>query len=331
MRIFELRRPGKLQAWTGNLTGEWNAFVDREESGWFWHRTEWLEYLNDYYPESIAQHTAVTFNGEIRYIVPLIYERGDFLGGGIPLPQPISHWMGGFALDAIGHAVKQFEVMRARRWAVRSCPLVPSQSFACPQEVLSEPKEYLSRVVDLQMERDQLFAGVRKSYQQIIKQGSPFFGMSVGVNAGEWSEQAEDLCRRYQELHQRMLHPKRSLKTYEHQKQWLKEGKALLFASRLGEEPSPNGHPLPVFKPNAFQYFVHYKQKAYYMSGVHDGCGLIRPMWYALGLLKELGIQEVELGWTDYGTTQKEKNIEFFKRGFGGEDRPWCVMEYTKK
>jgi len=314
----------KIQLLTPEWCDRWNAFVDQHGCGWFWQRTEWLDYLTVYYPGTKALSFMLIEGERVKAVCPLLFERGQFGGGGIPLPRPLFDSLIIIPEDSIATYLGEY---LATAGGFRSCPLVETKK---PSALIfpwgTSLKTYHSRVVDLTPSVDDLLKGLRKSYRYLINSDVPYSGVAVGLFPGKWSEQSDDLFARYQAAHQDKLQPERQLQTYDHQRNWLREGKAVLIASRLGSEQSNNGHPLPIFQPNAFQYFILYKHKAYYASGVGDS--LIRPMWQAMTILKDIGIQELEIGWTDYGTTEKEKNIEFFKKGFGGEDRPWWVMSY---
>jgi len=79
----------KIQPLTLDWYDRWNDFVDQHEAGWFWQRTEWLDYLTVYYPGTKALSFLLVEGEEIKTICPLLFERGKFLGGGIPLPRPL--------------------------------------------------------------------------------------------------------------------------------------------------------------------------------------------------------------------------------------------------
>lgn len=67
---------------------------------------------------------------------------------------------------------------------------------------------------------------------------------------------------------------------------------------------------------------------AYYgheAASVRDVAHLM--IWFAIRELKSIGVERLELGWQGQATDEKGKNIEFFRRGFGGVDVPATAGE----
>jgi hypothetical protein len=81
----------------------------------------------------------------------------------------------------------------------------------------------------------------------------------------------------------------------------------------------------------AFSYFFHNSNSAYYASSSDDNTELVKSMayehsiiWAAIKYYKERGVRFLELGYASYknhlfeSSSNKEINISFFKKGFGG-------------
>lgn len=82
------------------------------------------------------------------------------------------------------------------------------------------------------------------------------------------------------------------------------------------------------------------KGRAYYSIGAFDRSlgktGLSHAcMWKAILYAKQIGLREFEVGRTDFDClhpdiSEKEQTIGFFKRGFGGRNRPVLYLNVTK-
>lgn len=81
-----------------------------------------------------------------------------------------------------------------------------------------------------------------------------------------------------------------------------------------------------------FAYFVRHGNWAYYFSAVGEepdiGLALI---WSGMNVLRAQGVRWCELGWIGAAVNDKERDIEFVKRGFGGRDVPvaWSGRSLT--
>ena len=100
------------------------------------------------------------------------------------------------------------------------------------------------------------------------------------------------------------------------QARWLDAGGALLVVAERGVDCV------------GAAYWITYKARAYYASGVYAGDNISHAiMWRSLLALKGLGVQFASLGWQGRATTDKERAIEFFKAGFGGRDVAVPIIE----
>ena len=119
----------------------------------------------------------------------------------------------------------------------------------------------------------------------------------------------------YQQLHRSLAMVPRNGETYQLQREWLLDGRALVTVA--WKDPSVRGA----------AYWIVYKGAAYYASGAFVEDNVAHAViWRSLLALRGLGVRNVSLGWQGIGVTEKERNIEFFKRGFGGRDVPVPVI-----
>jgi hypothetical protein len=116
----------------------------------------------------------------------------------------------------------------------------------------------------------------------------------------------------YADLHRGHYGPVRSQQTYDLQSSWLELGVAKPYIV------TENGVPV-----GAILWYV-YKGRAYYASGIYLEDNIAHAaVWESLTDLASTGVQYAEMGWQGYAKDQKGRAVEFFKRGFGGED--WTV------
>jgi hypothetical protein len=157
-----------------------------------------------------------------------------------------------------------------------------------------------TRIIDLSVPLEKLWADVRKSYRHIIRDSS------ITVTE-ERDDDTRQLC---QDLHQyasgRVTRPSDS---WVCQDCFVLADDALWFVAREG--PTVLG----------FAYVLQWKDYAYYASAANLAPNVSHPIqWAIIKHLKELGVKYYEMGHQGGSVSEKESNIEFFRRGFGGKD-----------
>jgi hypothetical protein len=161
-----------------------------------------------------------------------------------------------------------------------------------------------SRVVDLTVEKEVRWRGVRKSYRPLVHKALNLY--EVGTH---------HTIVPYKGLHRAQFGVVRSDETFAVQQRLLDEGYAMLVVA-IKDSAAVGA---------AFWYV--YAGCAYYGSAtrtVNDvGHGII---WESFTFLKERGVQYVELGQVTNPETPKERDVQFFKRGWGGVDKPFTVV-----
>lgn len=192
----------------------------------------------------------------------------------------------------------------------KSSPLASDHDFT---EYVDEPasawvkKEHLSQVIDL---RTHKWSDVRKSYRGLINKvlkelsvdeyKADFIGRDMGI---------------FKSLHAEANGGQpRNDATYAHQKRWMNSGCGMLVMATAW----PTVY--------AAAYWILWNRCAYYMSGPSLRDNIQHAVILeSLRLLKDRGVTFVELGQID-GETEKEKNIGKFKKGFGGEAKPFTIV-----
>ncbi len=170
-------------------------------------------------------------------------------------------------------------------------------------------------IIDLSLETEDLWSNLRKSFKSLINNGKNKFNIFIM----DYKNPDFAIHENYRKLHHktsgRVTRPK---ETFDLQFDMLKEDKAIL----IGLQDSN--------KFIAFSYFLHYKQGVVYASSSDDpDFETDIPLehciiWTAIEYYKRREIKYIEMGMQQFGhqifdnPNQKDLNISFFKRGFGG-------------
>ena len=102
---------------------------------------------------------------------------------------------------------------------------------------------------------------------------------------------------------------------------WVVQGKWL--QSGVGRCFIAGRYTSTAWNVTAFAYFIVWGDWAYYgFSKTEEQNAHHALMWHAIKTLKASGVRWLELGWQGEAQTAKGKDIEFFKRGWGGRDVP---------
>jgi hypothetical protein len=161
-----------------------------------------------------------------------------------------------------------------------------------------------SRVVDLDVEKDLRWRAVRKSYRPLVHGALNRY--EIGTHS---------CITPYMGLHRAQFGLVRNDATFAVQQQMLQLGLAVLVVAV--KESAAVGA--------AYWYVL--KDAAYYGSAcrVVDDVGHAL-VWESMAILKARGIRWVELGQVTGHNSPKELNVQFFKRGWGGVDKPFTVV-----
>ena len=283
---------------TPEFASAWDAFVDRHRAGWFWHRAEWLAY--EVAHAGAENLSFMVWDGDTVFgVVPLLREGTSFSMEGHPLPITLvgseeARWV---MNDEVNRLRLKYGVVQVG-W--RTCPL--TEWVITPWD----PQQWRdiswpSRVLDLTQSEAILHAGVRKSYRHLINRGRQTW---------EWWDCAgspEAFHLLWAEVNGRQRHPDAERLMSD----WLKTGHARLIGAWRGG------------RWEAFCYALVYKRRAYYASGPALVPNVMHALqWNMILTLKAEGVELYELGWgARPGDSDKDRQISFFKAGFGGEDQ----------
>jgi len=330
-----------------NYRQAWNDFCLRNSEAWFWHTTHWLDYTLAYRPECAptSRSFLVTAGGIVAAVCPLVLETSQESGevirqfsyGGDAVPAPA--FADGLAentqrqlADTVHRQIDDLAAAdRVHRISLRSSPPAPSY-WRCthpePNPLLRDGYADVSlqtQVIDLSASEEQLLRDMRKGHRADIKRAEKQMTASVldgsNITAGAFD--------RYRLLHGKAAgRTTRPLKTFELMHDWIQQGFAMLSCASLDG------------KDIGFALISVYKDGAYYSSGCVDPEFNHLPVghllqWRAIQWLKTHNIRRYEIGIQLLSSqphsivSEKEWNISFFKRGFGGSTVPsWRAEKF---
>ena len=325
----------------------WGDFCLQSSEAWFWHTTHWLDYTLAYRPECSPQSHSflVIAENKIAAICPLVLETvletgeeiRQFSYGGDAVPAPA------FADDLPENSRRQVTravyrqidelaaANRVQRVSFRISPPAPffwRFTHPKPNPLLRDgfaDVSLLTQVIDLSLPEEQLLREMRKGHRADIKRAEKHMTGSV-LDSSNITADAFD---RYRLLHHKAAgRITRPLKTFELMYKWIQEGFAALSCATLEG------------KDIGFALISVYKDGAYYSSGCVDPEFNHLPVghllqWRAMHWLKAHKIRHYEIGIQLLSSqphsivSEKEWNISFFKRGFGGFTVPaWRAEKF---
>lgn len=276
----------------------WDEFVRGQLWGWFWHSSRWIDYALAYTPGSVDCSSAtVQEDGDIVGVTPLVLAPdGAFVNGGQPIAMPLG----------VAEPVRLLREPRAGR---------PGQLV---DGSISSTRAVRTSVVDLRKTTVQLWSALRRSYKPLINRARRDYHIEV------YRSEPDALLRAATQRAQARMHEAhgihrqvsgretRSQRTWDLQAEWLRDGYGVLAVAYKGATP------------RAFTYTIAWKDWSYYASSASlDGSVSHALVWESMLLLRAAGVSYFELSHGLHAESPKDRSIEFFMSGFGGDE--WMV------
>lgn len=319
---------------------EWDQFCLGSPDAWFWHTSQWLEYTLHYRPELHPRSYSFfcLHNGLVAAICPLVIETynreagtvREFSYGADAGPAPVladglsektKKDVQKRAFAYIDELADRLKIVRA---SFRMSPLASSFWNTTPPRINPLLKSGFSdislatQVIDLSQDEKGLLREMRKGHRADITRAERILQATV-LDTDTTTPEAFE---RYRLLHRKAAgRVTRPLATFQMMYDWIRDGLAILSVASL------NG------KDVGFGLVSVYKDGAYYSSSCDDPEYNNLPIghilqWRAIQWLKRHSIRRYEIGLQFYSSqphaivSEKESNISFFKRGFGGDAVP---------
>jgi hypothetical protein len=305
------------------------GLVKTKREAWFWNRPAWRDYEMARNPSLVDHSWAITIDDKPVAVQLLTYHPElDLFGlGDLPAPAPsllVDSLEEDLARDVVlpimAEVFTSIVGYRDSRVSFRTTPVHPHfisnqmvEGTWCNPPVYStlvldegwKDESIRTRIIDLSVSPDVLWSSVRKSYRHLIRDSS------ITVTE-ERNNHTRQLC---QDLHLKASGRRtRPSDSWVYQDSFVLSDDASWFVAREGKNPV------------GFAYILRWKEYAYYASAASLAPNVAHPIqWAVIKHLKALGVQYYEMGHQGATETEKGANIEFFRRGFGGQDFPQPV------
>lgn len=323
---------------------EWDYFCLESDDAWFWHTTDWIEFIVNREEELKTQNLSflVYQAGRLKAVAPLAIETHQSAEGEVKefsferwsIPSPafannlsrVVHdrterdMLEDFVFKEIDRLAARHKVVRGRLDQTPLAPLFLNHSIAFDY-LMKFGYNNISlhtQLIDLQKPLEELQNDLRRNHRRNIKKGGNF---KVVFYTAKDSTPA--IFNAYKEMHHKAAGRKtRSDATFALMYDWLKRGLAFLAAAML------EGQPI------GFEYYNIYKNNVYANSAANDPDFSHLPIrhaleWEAIAWMRRHGFSYYEIGLQQYGNqlydfpNKKQLDISHFKKGFGGFTVPW--------
>jgi hypothetical protein len=320
---------------TSGWEDEWDRLCETNDDAWFYHTTDWLEYTMEYATDSDPESKSfvLTYGKEIIGGCLLIATEHDgrrelSMGGGFGSCPVVADDTKGVnratVEDRLYEAVDDIAAeCGASRVAFSIPPLAPGNRLSpepCNQLLKHGylDASAMTRLIDLDRPLETLRDDIRDSYWDEIEAADEVLDVTV-FDAESITDDAFDA---YKTLHHKDAGEQtRPDRTFELMHEWIRDGYGFLVGARRDSDFVQ------------FSYFILFNDNVYYGSAAKDpdrtdySAGHY-VQWKAIKWMHQHDCNFYEVGPQYYSqqvtapSTEKERNISFFKRGFGGFDAP---------
>jgi len=322
----------KIEKLTLESYKKWNDFCSESRDAWFWHTTDYIDYLINYRPERKPQNESFFIIGDDNKpvgICPLLLEEGEsgeklFTYGGDYNPNPgllsrlslkEKEKILDFTFKYLDELAKDLDVKyyRLRMAALTDSSITDKQYYNYLINYGFIISNVNTTIIDLSEDAEKIYNSFRHGHKENIRRYKDKLSAKTFAENTSWEE-----FNKYKEMHHlasgRVTRPE---KTFRIMHEWLKASLAFMVGIKRGEDYA------------GFFLFSVFNNKAFYSSSATDPALISLPIghiaiWEAIKHMKKVNIGFFEIGWQEYGDTlfkkvsEKEKNLSYFKSGFGG-------------
>lgn len=316
----------------------WDLFCLNSDQASFWHTTDAMQYNKNYSKEikKIDFSFYVEYKNEIIAICPIFLEYHDkavkLIAGGTGLPETMPSIKNNFSnenelMNLIFSHIDDISFSNKVDVCIMKIPPLVSiknlkYNFLLEYGFLDY--SFITNIIDLEQSKK-----IRKSYKSIINKSNKMFKCLI-VSQENYDN---ELALIYPELHFAAARRRtRSIESFLNNIDWIKKDQACLFYAQYEN------------KIIGFIFITCYKNCSYYFSSAilpefnHLPVGHFLQS-EVLKWLKKKNMKHYEIGLQHYSnqlndlSSKKERNISFFKRGFGGDNYPFFGGEkyYNKE
>jgi len=331
----------KIIKLTKERYSDWNNFCLNSNDAWFWHTTNWLEYIINFQSKPEKQNFSffIEDNNQLKAIVPLIIENKElekgysrelcFSGWTTPAPA-LNNFLSSEEEKLICQLIfKEIDqIAKKEKVSLIRFSQTPLSINSLNKKLSSSLSEAFatfeysdlpasSQTINLQKNINELWKNLRRNHRRLIKKGD-------GIKIYFFNSQniSPHIFQNYEEMHYKAANKKtRSPQTFKLMYEWIKNNLGFLAIAELEG------------KKVGFEYFSIYKNNVYASSIAKDPqCQdlTIRHLleWESILWMKKQGFYFYEVGHQPYWSPNKKQiNISLFKKGFGGLLVPLFIKE----
>jgi len=323
------------------LYPEWNKFCLNSNDAWFWHTTDWIDYLLAYgvKKQSHSLSFFIKDGPTVFAICPLVVSqnesRKEFACKGFPIDSPalVNNLSKKRHLKILKLAFAHIDKLALKHRVKKALfKISPETKNFLYQKTLKFnflnmfdfiDASSMTQILNLKKPKAQLWREIKKKQRHEIKKSIKNFKVKIFNN----KNYSPEIMKQYRKLHQKASgRQTRSVKTFRLMFDWIKKKEAILLRSTYKE------------KAVGFILLNIYKNAAYYHSACNDPEFKKKSIshslqWEAIKWLKRSGFEFYNIGEQKISPqiyslpNKKEKNISYFKRSFGGETFPFFIGE----
>lgn len=305
----------------------WNAFCCRSKHAWFWHTTDWIDFLLCGNDTAVSDSFLVTYSTEIQAICPLIrLSVDDRIEYRLESPAFAADPMGINRGTLLKKVYEHIDKLSKKHDVVRTVgsisALTEHQRVSTEAHNVFQQFGYFdttinTRLIDLHQELEIIQDEFRNSYQTDLEAAHAAARIKTTIYDQETISRS--IFNEFAQM--RHADPEKSSQNTDRMYRWIREGKAFLVSATYDSTPVE------------FAYFFDYGGNVYYGEAerdhtITDIATGPAVQWTAISLMHSRDRQYYELGPQYYGpqfgheVSEKDRSISFYKRGFGGVNVP---------
>ncbi|MFA5173408.1 MAG: hypothetical protein WC435_03375 [Candidatus Paceibacterota bacterium] len=320
---------------------KWNSFCLQSNDAWFWHTSDWINFIFKYQLDSEAKNFSFSIqkNGKILAVIPLILEikksENDLINGfyfsswATPMPALSNNILSSDKEKIYQIILEEIEKLSRENNVSVSRFVLSSLSLSFLNKKYSTADKMFSffsynnvnassQIIDLSKSLNELKRNLRHGHRADITRGEKILTTSVFDSSNITSE----IFNQYTLLYKKRFGvSNRPSSTFDIMFKLIKDSKNFIVFAFLDK--------IPV----GVSYFYTFKDNAFYGSACNDPNINNIPtshviQWSAIKYMKNKKMKFYEIGHQPYWSpTDKQLNISHFKKGFGGLIVPMFMKE----
>ncbi len=309
-----------------NFNKMWNSYLQTNPTVSWRYLNDWIVYQKEYSKSFQKDLSFLIKEGQnVLAICPLLIENNNShfqaSSGDDYMPSPdvsmkydkkFRKKIENFCFYQIDHYAKTKKIKKIK---MMTDPCSQNWDFNHLTQYGFLDSSIATEIIDLRNSVSEIKSSFRSSYKSIINQSSKIYQIKI-IDCKNPEYQIHE---EYRKLHHKSAgRITRNIKTFDLQFELLKKDNAMLIGLMFEK------------KFIAFSYFFHHNRNIYYASSSDNPNFKVKVpiehliIWSAIEYYVNRKFSKMEIGWQQFGPqlfdfpSNKDINISFFKRGFGG-------------